>query len=210
MQEEAQSSLSERVESLAVNDEQKTATGEKEEEIKEKPAVKETNKDTEEKRDPEETTTEEEKRSMEAEEHQKSEGATTDAEVNGEGEKEEEKEDWEMPFSVEEQMDTENWTPPPEEIKRLYELLARGEELKLHWIPLPRRSPTPPPEPSPEREGEPEDQGEQERESRSGRDLFKSERVRSAGQAPLSPNSQRERERDSDPSTVFSPKQRRY
>ena len=47
---------------------------------------------------------------------------------------------------------------------------------------------------------------------RSGRDLFKSDKSRSAPapKEPLSPNSQRQRERDKDPSTVFSPRQRRY
>lgn len=45
---------------------------------------------------------------------------------------------------------------------------------------------------------------------RTGRDLFKSEKKVEA----LSPNSQRERdkerERDSNPNTIFSPRQRRY
>lgn len=50
---------------------------------------------------------------------------------------------------------------------------------------------------------------------RTGRDLFKSEKSSRAGpEEALSPNSQKEREkereRDSDPSKIFSPRQRRY
>ncbi|XP_067101542.1 PAXIP1-associated glutamate-rich protein 1 isoform X1 [Osmerus mordax] len=49
---------------------------------------------------------------------------------------------------------------------------------------------------------------------RTGRDLFKSEKSRPGPEEALSPNSQKEREkereRDSNPSTIFSPRQRRY
>lgn len=180
--------------------------------------------------------------------------------------------DWEIPYSDEEMEDPKSWMPPPQEIKRLYDLLAKGEVLELNWVALPRRAPTPPRTPSPERDGdeslEPKEEENQNRSLtptefdfdeeqtpknafinrrrtpgssarsavrrearmdkvlsdikrhrrideqllRSGRDLFKSDKPRPAAvpKEPLSPNSQRERERDSDPSTVFSPRQRRY
>ncbi|XP_041943160.1 PAXIP1-associated glutamate-rich protein 1 [Alosa sapidissima] len=186
-------------------------------------------------------------------------------EQNGDG-------DWEIPYSDEEMEDPKSWMPPPQEIKRLYELLAKGDVLELNWVALPRRPPTPPRTPSPERDGEeslePQEDDNQNRDVeptefdfdeeqtpknafinrrrtpgssarstvrrearmdkvlsdikrhrrideqllRSGRDLFKSDKSRSAPppKEPLSPNSQRERERDKDPSTVFSPRQRRY
>ncbi len=63
-------------------------------------------------------------------------------------------EDWEIPYSDEEMEDPRSWMPPPDEIKRLYEILARGEALELKWEPLPRRPPTPPRTPSPERDGD--------------------------------------------------------
>ncbi|XP_043086859.1 PAXIP1-associated glutamate-rich protein 1-like [Puntigrus tetrazona] len=50
--------------------------------------------------------------------------------------------------------DPGSWMPPPDEIKRLYEILSRGEALELKWEPLPRRPPTPPRTPSPERDGD--------------------------------------------------------
>lgn len=62
--------------------------------------------------------------------------------------------DWEIPYSDEEMENPKSWMPPPQEIKRLYELLAKGDTLELNWVPLPRRPPTPPRTPSPERDGE--------------------------------------------------------
>lgn len=53
--------------------------------------------------------------------------------------------------------------PPPAEIKRLYELLAKGEMLELNYVPLPRRPPTPERTPSPERDEEEEAAKERER-----------------------------------------------
>ncbi|XP_023648112.1 PAXIP1-associated glutamate-rich protein 1 [Paramormyrops kingsleyae] len=192
---------------------------------------------------------------------------------------EQEEEEWEVPCSDEEIEDPKNWTPPPLEVKRLYEILAKGDGLELNWIPLPRRPLTPQYTPSPERDaGDSEEEREKEerqrkipsptefdfddepslttpkntyinrrrlpgssgrstvrREARldkvlsdmkrhrkmeehilrTGRDLFRTERGRpgDAG-GRLSPNSQKEREkereRDSDPSAIFSPRQRRY
>ncbi|KAM3592428.1 uncharacterized protein V6R79_018499 [Siganus canaliculatus] len=184
--------------------------------------------------------------------------------------------DWELPYSDEEMEDPKNWMPPPAEIKRLYEILAKGEMLELDFVPLPRRPPTPEHTPSPEKDDEEEAAKEREREERerkpptptefdfdeekmqttpknsfinrrrtpgssarssvkrearldkvlsdmkrhrkieeqimrTGRDLFKTDKKL---EEPLSPNSQKEREkereRDSNPNTIFSPRQRRY
>lgn len=184
--------------------------------------------------------------------------------------------EWEIAYSDEEIEDPKNWIPPPSEIKRLYELLAKGEMLEMNFVPLPRRPPTPERTPSPDRDDEDEAAKEREREERdrkpvsptefdfdeeqtqatpknafinrrrtpgssarssvkrearldkvlsdmkrhrkieqqimrTGRDLFKCEKKL---EEALSPNSQiereKERERDSNPNTIFSPRQRRY
>ncbi|XP_073722654.1 PAXIP1-associated glutamate-rich protein 1 [Misgurnus anguillicaudatus] len=270
--EDAQSSLAERVQCLEVSEEQsKTAENEKD-----RVEEAETGNDIKAEDD---TDVQRDKDSMEVEE-QKDE-TTTEGEMNGgkEGEHQQVEEDWEIPYSDEEMEEPKNWMPPPEEIKRLYELLAKGEVLELQWVPLPRRPPTPPRTPSPERDGDDSHDAKQEeserkaltptefdfdeeqttatprnsflnrrrtpgssarssvkREARldkvlsdmkrhrkieeqilrTGRDLFKSDKTRPGpvSEQPLSPNSKRERdkerERDSDPSTVFSPRQRRY
>ncbi|KAM8729403.1 PAXIP1-associated glutamate-rich protein 1 isoform 1-T2 [Acanthopagrus schlegelii] len=201
-----------------------------------------------------------------------------DTGVDGEEGKQEAVEDgeWEIPYSDEEMEDPKNWMPPPAEIKRLYEILAKGEMLELDFVPLPRRSLTPERKPSPERDDEDDAAKEREREERerkppsptefdfdeeqmqatpkssfinrrrtpgssarasvkrearldkvlsdmkrhrkieehimrTGRDLFKTEKKL---EEALSPNSQKEREkereRDSNPNTIFSPRQRRY
>ncbi|KAI3365703.1 hypothetical protein L3Q82_010771 [Scortum barcoo] len=199
-----------------------------------------------------------------------------DTEVDGEEKKPVVESEWELAYSDEEMEDPKNWMPPPAEIKRLYELLAKGEMLELNFEPLPRRPPTPERTPSPERDDEEEAAKEREREERerkpptptefdfdeeqmqatpknafinrrrtpgssarssvkrearldkvlsdmkrhrkieehimrTGRDLFKSEKK---VEEALSPNSQKEREkereRDSNPNTIFSPRQRRY
>ncbi|KAK2820342.1 hypothetical protein Q5P01_023301 [Channa striata] len=202
----------------------------------------------------------------------------TDTGVDGEEGKQapEEDSEWEIAYSDEEIEDPKNWMPPPAEIKRLYELLAKGDMLELNFVPLPRRPPTPERTPSPERDDEEDAAKEREREERerrpptptefdfdeeqtqttpknafinrrrtpgssarssvkrearldkvlldmkrhrkieehimrTGRDLFKSEKKL---EEALSPNSQKEREkereRDSNPNTIFSPRQRRY
>lgn len=71
--------------------------------------------------------------------------------------------EWEIPYSDEEMEDPKNWMPPPAEIKKLYELLAKGEMLELNYVPLPRRPPTPERTPSPERDDEEEAAKERER-----------------------------------------------
>lgn len=203
--------------------------------------------------------------------------ALADAPVEGEEPKQTTKnsDEWEIAYSDEEMEDPKNWMPPPAEIKRLYELLAKGEMLEMNFVPLPRRPPTPERTPSPERDDEDEAAKEREREKRerkppsptefdfdeeqmqtpknafinrrrtpgssarssvkrearldkvlsdmkrhrkieqqilrTGRDLFKCEKK---VEEALSPNSQKEREkereRDSNPNTIFSPRQRRY
>lgn len=74
--------------------------------------------------------------------------------------------DWELPYSDEEMEDPKNWMPAPAEIKRLYELLAKGEMLELNFVPLPRRPPTPEQTSSPERDEEEEAAKERERQER--------------------------------------------
>ncbi|XP_071247147.1 PAXIP1-associated glutamate-rich protein 1 isoform X2 [Salvelinus alpinus] len=202
-----------------------------------------------------------------------------DSKMEG-GDRKQVEREWEIAYSDDEIEDPKNWMPPPDEIKRLYELLSKGEKLELNFVPLPRRPPTPERTPSPERDDEDEAAKEREREDRerkapsptefdfdeeqmqqtpknafinrrrtpgssarssvkrearldkvlsdmkrhrkidehilrTGRDLFKSEKGSRAGpEEALSPNSQKEREkereRDSDPSKIFSPRQRRY
>lgn len=204
--------------------------------------------------------------------------ALADAPVEDEETKQttENNDEWEIAYSDEEMEDSKNWMPPPAEIKRLYELLAKGEMLEMNFVPLPRRPPTPERTPSPDRDDEDEAAKEREREERerkpltptefdfdeehmqstpknafinrrrtpgssarssvkrearldkvlsdmkrhrkieqqilrTGRDLFKCEKKL---EEALSPNSQKEREkereRDSNPNTIFSPRQRRY
>ncbi|KAA0725454.1 PAXIP1-associated glutamate-rich protein 1 [Triplophysa tibetana] len=144
--EDAESTLAERVETLGVSERHKTTENEKEtgEKTTETTDETKTNEDA--------TDVQRGKESMEVEEQK--EGVTIDAEMNGSGgEHQQVEEDWEIPYSDEEMEDPKNWMPPPGEIKRLYELLAKGEALKLQWVPLPRRPPTPPQTPSPERDG---------------------------------------------------------
>lgn len=74
--------------------------------------------------------------------------------------------DWELAYSDEEMEDPKSWMPPPAEIKRLYELLAKGEMLELNFEPLPRRPPTPEHTPSPERDDEDDAAKDREREER--------------------------------------------
>ncbi|XP_073685002.1 PAXIP1-associated glutamate-rich protein 1 [Garra rufa] len=151
--EEAQSSLVERVESLGVSEEDKTRGKEEE---KEKEGSQETSEALKDATAEDDTNVEGDKDSMDAEEHK--DGVSPDGEMNGGGEgqqqQQQNEEDWEIPYSDEEMEDPKNWMPSPEEIKRLYQILAKGEMLELKWEPLPRRPPTPPRTPSPERDGD--------------------------------------------------------
>ncbi|NP_001090331.1 uncharacterized protein LOC779241 [Xenopus laevis] len=66
-------------------------------------------------------------------------------EEEGEAE-EEEGEDWCIGCSDEEVEEPDGWIPPPEDIKRLYELLAKEGTLPLQVDMLLRRPPTPEPD----------------------------------------------------------------
>ncbi|XP_047232992.1 PAXIP1-associated glutamate-rich protein 1 [Girardinichthys multiradiatus] len=271
----ADSALREGIEAMGVTDSEKPAAGQEEE-------------STAEHKDTEMTAATEEEDSAAKEEADgnidAAEGETQKGESQAEtgGDAEEGKQaavaddDWELPYSDEEMEDPKKWMPAPAEIKRLYEVLAKGEMLELNFVPLPRRPPTPERTPSPERNDEEEAAKERERLERerkpptptefdfdeeqmqstpknaflnrrrtpgssarssvkrearldkvlsdmkrhrkieehilrTGRDLFKSEKK---PEKALSPNSQKEREkereRDSNPNTIFSPRQRRY
>ncbi|XP_034563813.1 PAXIP1-associated glutamate-rich protein 1 [Notolabrus celidotus] len=275
MQAEAKdSSLAEGVEALGVKDTDKPAASKEEESNTEQ-------QDTEMTAAAEEDTTNKDDKDGEmdiaqAEEHKDE--AQADTGVEGDEGKTAAVTDgeWEIAYSDEEMEDSTNWMPPPAEIKRLYDLLAKGELLELNFEPLPRRPPTPERTPSPERDDEEAAAKEREREERdlkpptptefdfdeketqatpknsfmnrrrtpgssarssvkrearldkvlsdmqrhrkieqhimrTGRDLFKTEKKL---EEALSPNSQKEREkereRDSNPNTIFSPRQRRY
>lgn len=75
-------------------------------------------------------------------------------------------EDWCVPCSDEELDSPDNWMPPPEEIRRLYELIAAQGTLEIQAEILPRRNPTPEPDSEDEdkSEGEPDNQEEEEEE----------------------------------------------
>nr|XP_046232810.1 PAXIP1-associated glutamate-rich protein 1 [Scatophagus argus] len=272
MQAEAtETSLREGIEGLGVEDPEKTAAAQEEEGNTEQ-------QDTEMTAATEEDTAAKDEKDGDSDavegDAQKDE-PQADVEPDGkEGEKAAEADsEWEVVYSDEEMEDPKNWMPPPAEIKRLYELLAKGEMLELEFVPLPRRPPTPERTPSPERDDEEEAAKEREREERerkpptptefdfdeeqiqatpknaffnrrrtparssvkrearldkvlsdmkrhrkieehimrTGRDLFKTDKKL---EEALSPNSQKEREkereRDSNPNTIFSPRQRRY
>ncbi|KAL7870073.1 hypothetical protein AOLI_G00140610 [Acnodon oligacanthus] len=152
--EETESSLSDRVELMAVRGEEDRAEGEKEKGGGEGAAESAVE------------TVGDEGKGEEKENEEKTEGEKVDEEMNGGVKAQQEEEDWEIPYSDEELEDPKNWMPPPEEIKRLYELLAKGEILELKWVPLPRRPPTPPRTPSPERDGEDSQEAKQEENQR--------------------------------------------
>ncbi|XP_016368759.1 PAXIP1-associated glutamate-rich protein 1 [Sinocyclocheilus rhinocerous] len=149
--EDAQCSLAERVESMGVSEQKKTAGKEEEKDEEKREETNTAPKDT---ITGDDANVEGHKGSMDVEKQK--EGTATDGEMNGggEGKLQQTEEDWEIPYSDEEMEDPKNWMPAPEEIKRLYEILAKGEMLELKWEPLPRRPPTPPRTPSPERDGE--------------------------------------------------------
>ncbi|XP_071395814.1 PAXIP1-associated glutamate-rich protein 1 [Centroberyx affinis] len=267
--EAADSSLREGIEALGVRDTGKEEDGNKQQQDTEMAAA--TDEDTTSK-----DAKDGDRDAMEGEEHKEDTRADTVMD-GGEGKQAvEEDGEWELAYSDEEMEEPKMWMPPPAEIKRLYELLAKGEMLELNFVPLPRRPPTPKRTPSPERDDEEEAAKEREREERerkpptptefdfdeeqmqatpknafinrrrtpgssarssvkrearldkvlsdmkrhrkieehimrTGRDLFKSEKKL---EEALSPNSQKEREkereRDSNPNTIFSPRQRRY
>ncbi|KAM4716298.1 PAXIP1-associated glutamate-rich protein 1 isoform 1-T2 [Anableps anableps] len=277
MQAEAtDSALREGIESLGVKDSEKPVAGKEEENTAEQQGTEMTAATEEE----DSAAKDEADENMDAGEEEMQKG---DVQADTRGDAEDGKQatvadddDWELPYSDEEMEDPKNWMPAPTEIKRLYEVLAKGEMLELNFVPLPRRPPTPERTPTPERNDEEEAERERERLERerkpptptefdfdeeqmqstpknaflsrrrtpgssarssvkrearldkvlsdmkrhrkieehilrTGRDLFKSEKKL---EEALSPNSQKEREkereRDSNPNTIFSPRQRRY
>ncbi|KAF7705170.1 PAXIP1-associated glutamate-rich protein 1 isoform X2 [Silurus meridionalis] len=155
--EEAESSLSDRVEVMAVKDQEDKSTEGDTHKVNEEAAKTE---------DATEDVKDEEKDKEFMETDNQKEGTKEDKDMTNGGKSQQEVDDWEITYSDEELQDPKNWMPPPEEIKRLYELLAKGEMLELKWIPLPRRPPTPPRTPSPERDGEDSDSDKQEESER--------------------------------------------
>ncbi|XP_061088620.1 PAXIP1-associated glutamate-rich protein 1 [Conger conger] len=159
------SSLRDGMESLGVTEEDKVSAMRQEEEAKGKEGMDTTggtNEDKDENKDKEKDGDNDED-AMDEEEHREESKEDDGKEMERDAEQEE---DWEIPCSDEEIEEPKNWTPPPAEIKRLYEILAKGEMLELNWIPLPRRPPTPQHTPSPERDDDSEEEREREREER--------------------------------------------
>ncbi|KAE8577765.1 hypothetical protein XENTR_v10023043 [Xenopus tropicalis] len=94
----------------------------------------------------------EEEEEEEVEEQQKVEEGEAEEQQEEHGEEEEEGEaeegeDWCIACSDEEVEEPEGWIPPPEDIKKLYELLASEGTLPLQVDILLRRPPTPEPDP---------------------------------------------------------------
>ncbi|XP_069374243.1 PAXIP1-associated glutamate-rich protein 1 [Paralichthys olivaceus] len=172
--EAADSTLTEGIESLGVKD---TGTPAAEEENKPEQQDTELTAATEEEEEDSALKEEDDGDVDAAEGETNMDEAQTDSGVNGEEGKQavELEDEWELAYSDEEMEDTKNWMPPPAEIKRLYELLAKGEMLELNFVPLPRRPPTPERTESPERDEEEEAAKEREREEREHRPLTPTE-----------------------------------
>lgn len=162
MQAEAtESSLREGIESLEVKDTDKTAPEEKEEENTERRDVAMTDVTDEDSSAKDEKSTDTDAAEGDGQKDEpQSDGGVAGAEAKA---AEEADGDWEIPYSDEEMEAPKNWMPPPAEIKRLYELLAKGEMLELNYVALPRRPPTPERTPSPQRDEEEEAAKERER-----------------------------------------------
>ncbi|KAL7857317.1 hypothetical protein SRHO_G00162160 [Serrasalmus rhombeus] len=235
--EETESSLSDRVELMAVRGEEDKAEGEKrKEEVKEQLRVLWR---------PWEMMEKARRKKMK----RKKEGEKEDEEMNGGVQAQQEEEDWEIPYSDEEMEDPKNWMPPPrgDQAARETERTPRRPNRRRTSARLPhrqsstltknkpwrhpknaflsrRRTPGSSARSTVKREARLDKvlsdmkrhRKIEEQILRTGRDLFKSDKppARLPPQERLSPTSQREREkereRDSDPSTVFSPRQRRY
>ncbi|XP_030825419.1 PAXIP1-associated glutamate-rich protein 1 [Camarhynchus parvulus] len=74
-----------------------------------------------------------------------------------EDEEDEDEEEWGVPWSEEEEEGAEpsgGWTPRPQEIRELFEGIARAGTLPLRNVPFPRRQPTPEPPSLPEPPGD--------------------------------------------------------
>lgn len=108
---------------------------------------------------------EEDEETPEADEAQKEEEGEKGDEEEGDErrpeEDEEEDDDWCIQCSDDDLEETDGWTPAPEEIKRLYQLIASERTLPLQVDLLLRRPPTPEPD-SLEEESDPEQEEEEE------------------------------------------------
>ncbi|XP_068779438.1 PAXIP1-associated glutamate-rich protein 1 [Struthio camelus] len=94
--------------------------------------------------------------------------AEEEEEEEGEAAAPAEEGEWGVPCSDEELEGADAWMPAPEEIRRLYELIAEKGTLELRAEPLPRRAPTPEPDSEEERrsDGQPESEEEEEEKPR--------------------------------------------
>ncbi|CAI9600991.1 unnamed protein product, partial [Staurois parvus] len=124
-------------------------------------AVKE---EEEEEGEAEEKKQKEEGEEEEEEERKKEEGEAEEEEQERQDEEDEDDdEDWCIPCSDDDVDETEGWMPQPEEIKRLYQLIASEGSLPLQVDILARRPPTPEPDPEDEEsDQEPEEEEEEE------------------------------------------------
>lgn len=126
-------------------------------------AVKEKEEEEEEEAETEEQNQKEEEEE-EGEEREKEEDDEAEGEQNRQEEEDEDDEDWCIPCSDDDVEETEGWMPQPEEIKRLYELIASEGNLPLQVDILARRPPTPEPDPEDEESDQEQEEEEEEEE----------------------------------------------
>ncbi|XP_040296359.1 PAXIP1-associated glutamate-rich protein 1-like [Bufo bufo] len=118
---------------------------------------------------------EDEEEAREAEENPKEDGEKgdddddDDEEEGGDGDRRQEEddeddEDWCIPCSDDDLDETDGWTPAPEDIKRLYELIASERTLPLQVDILLHRPPTPEPDPLDEESDQEQEEEEEEEE----------------------------------------------
>ncbi|KAG8552566.1 hypothetical protein GDO81_004585 [Engystomops pustulosus] len=112
----------------------------------------------------EEEEEEEEAREVDEGEKEEADGDKREEEEEGDRclEEEEDDEDWCIPCSDDDLDETDGWTPAPEEIKRLYELIASDKTLPLQVDILLRRPPTPEPDPLDEESDQEQEEEEEE------------------------------------------------
>ncbi|XP_039620818.1 PAXIP1-associated glutamate-rich protein 1 [Polypterus senegalus] len=82
---------------------------------------------------------------------------------------EENDDDWCLPCSDDEISDPVEWMPPVSEIKRLYDMISKGDVPQLEMEILPRRPPTPEPDPDGMSSGSEDSEEERERQEREAR-----------------------------------------
>ncbi|XP_072273323.1 PAXIP1-associated glutamate-rich protein 1 [Pyxicephalus adspersus] len=141
------------MESLAVKEKEEEEEGE----------TKEQNQKEGEKEEDEEEEEVEEGGKEKVEEAEEAAAAEED-DQNKQDEDDEDDEDWCIPCSDDDVDETEGWMPPPEEIKRLYELIASEGSLPLQVDILARRPPTPEPDPEDEESDQEQEEEEEEEE----------------------------------------------